>query len=65
LKVDIVTGQEAGDNGALPGHRGIRRRTIRPGPPDSQFHSKDGGSRVVQNVGIQPHYYTASQPTRL
>jgi len=28
-------------------------------------HPEDAGSKVLQNVGIQSQYYTASQPRRL
>jgi hypothetical protein len=28
------------------------------------FHGKDGGSRVLRNVGVLPQHYTTSQPRR-
>jgi hypothetical protein len=28
------------------------------------LHSEDGGSKILRNVGILPHHYTASQPRR-
>jgi hypothetical protein len=27
-------------------------------------HPEDGGSKVLRNVGILPHHYTPSEPTR-
>jgi hypothetical protein len=30
--------------------------------PLSSLHPEDGGSFVLRNVGILPHYYTVSQP---
>jgi hypothetical protein len=31
----------------------------------NSLHPEDGGSKVLQNVGILPHCYTGSQPRRL
>jgi len=28
------------------------------------LHPEDGGSQVLQNVGILPYHYTASEPKR-
>jgi hypothetical protein len=34
------------------------------GGPCFHFQGDDRGSRVLRNVGILPHHYTASQPRR-
>jgi len=30
----------------------------------TQLDHEDGGSMVLQNIGIPPHHYVASQPRR-